>query len=530
MTNCPHHGIGCCWIGHPSLVLKHVEECPYADSTCRHCGEMMLQWRMCSHICPDYILASFPSRQAKCHSSREVLHAESRDSDGDLGMRDRGGGGVLGLFDAEDWRLCGWTVDAASGSLAVTLQERTRASAILKRAARRAWLRKIRGLQWRKRNARRNAPRQATPVDVADATPAAPAVPAAPPTDWCATVKLVGEFAMWEVLAFFVNSLGLGNAVDGAEDECPRRRQWHRGRRGAALCRFAALRRGGGSRHGPTTKRFSRPSLCCRFVCYHLGLLCFLRLLDAPPAENCLGPLVQPCLHATPCKAHLSWAECRRQCEACARAKRQGFATAEPPSHHEAAAPSEPPAPPAPPDASRTWRRGARTLCTQVAHTALFSVGLWWGNQHVVARVPLQVAVASTMYAAVLAMSRALPCHTDHCRWRTAAAVMLATSVVVCPCVAAVLGLAVATVLPRSFLWWPKKKAGQRSQIRRLRRRRRQVPAKSVGRFRRKGWTSFWRTCGPGRLRTAAPFLLTVQHSCKKLGTSEKGLPTAPKT
>ena len=61
------------------------------------------------------------------------------------------------------------------------------------------------------------------------------------------------------------------------------------------------------------------------------------------------------------------------------------------------------------------------------------------------------------MYAAVLAMSRALPCHTDHCRWRTAAAVMLATSLVVCPCVAAVLGLAVATVLPRSFLWWPKK-------------------------------------------------------------------------
>ena len=99
-----------------------------------------------------------------------------------------------------------------------------------------------------------------------------------------------------------------------------------------------------------------------------------------------------------------------------------------------------------------------------MAHTALFSVGLWWGNQRVGARVPQQVAVASTMYAAVLAMSRALPCHTAHCRWSTAAAVMLATSVVVCPCVAAVLGLAVATVLPRSFLWWPKKAAAGKAE------------------------------------------------------------------
>ena len=113
---------------------------------------------------------------------------------------------------------------------------------------------------------------------------------------------------MWEALAFFVNSLGLGNAVDGAEDECPRRRQWHRGRRGAALCRrrqwhrgrrgaalcrFAALRRGGGSRHGPMKMRIDRPSLCCGFVCYHLGLLWVLRLLHAPPAEDCLGPLVR---------------------------------------------------------------------------------------------------------------------------------------------------------------------------------------------------------------------------------------------
>ena len=128
---------------------------------------------------------------------------------------------------------------------------------------------------------------------------------------------------------------------------------------------------------------------------------------------------------------------------------------AEPPCHHEAAAS---------PDASRTWRRGARTLCTQVAHTALFSLGLWWGKLRVGARVPLQVVVASTMYAAVVAISRALPCHTAHCRLRTAAAVMLATSVVVSPCVAAVMGLAVATVLPRRFLWWPKKAAAVKAE------------------------------------------------------------------
>ena len=30
--------------------------------------------------------------------------------------------------------------------------------------------------------------------------------------------------------------------------------------------------------------------------------------------EDCQGPLVQPCLYATSCKAHLNWAEFKRQC------------------------------------------------------------------------------------------------------------------------------------------------------------------------------------------------------------------------